>query len=65
MSAAPKKIVVFTATGDQGGSVCRSLIEAGGYEVVGITRSPESEKAKGASKLSIQQSGPADTPARH
>jgi uncharacterized protein YbjT (DUF2867 family) len=46
-----KKIVVFTVTGDQGGSVARYLIKDGGYEVVGIVRDPSSEKAKGESVI--------------
>jgi nucleoside-diphosphate-sugar epimerase len=46
--SAPKKFVVFTATGDQGSSVCRSLLKEG-YHVVGLTRNPESEGAKGTS----------------
>jgi hypothetical protein len=46
--SAPKKFVVFTATGDQGSSVCRSLLKEG-YHVVGLTRNPESEGAKGMS----------------
>jgi len=46
-----KKIVVFTVTGDQGGSVARYLIKDGGYEVVGIVRDPSSDKAKGESVI--------------
>jgi nucleoside-diphosphate-sugar epimerase len=45
MSAA-KKIVVFTATGEQGTSVCKHLVQEG-YHVVGLTRNPESNSAKG------------------
>ena len=45
-SYAKKVIVVFTATGDQGRSTCRSLLQDGGYEVVGITRNLDSENAK-------------------
>ncbi len=48
-SAGKMKVVVFTATGDQGASTCKYLLEDGGFEVVGITRNPESEKAKGES----------------
>ena len=40
------KIIVFTATGDQGGSVCKYLMEDGGFEVVGITRNPEATRRK-------------------
>lgn len=42
-----KKIVVFTVTGDQGGSVARYLLKDGGYEVVGVVRDPSSDKSKG------------------
>jgi uncharacterized protein YbjT (DUF2867 family) len=41
-----KTIVVFGATGLQGGSVARALLAAN-YPVVGITRDPASPKAKG------------------
>lgn len=40
-------MVVFTVTGDQGSSVARYLLKDGGYEVIGIARNPESDKAKG------------------
>ena len=43
---ASKKFVVFTATGDQGRSVCKYLIDAGDYQVIGISRDLESDKAK-------------------
>ena len=51
MSAAkesgPKaRAVVFGATGKQGGSVVDALLKEGKYEVVAVTRSAESEKAK-------------------
>jgi len=49
-----KKIVVFTATGDQGGSVCKYLIESGKYEVIGISRNPESDSAKALTKLGVK-----------
>ncbi|KAK8853505.1 hypothetical protein IAR55_004212 [Kwoniella newhampshirensis] len=39
------KVVVFTATGDQGSSVCKYLLEAG-HGVFGITRNASSDKAK-------------------
>jgi uncharacterized protein YbjT (DUF2867 family) len=41
----PKLIVVFGATGNQGGSVVRQLL-AKGFKVRGVTRSTSSEKAK-------------------
>ncbi|ODN88448.1 hypothetical protein L198_06720 [Cryptococcus wingfieldii CBS 7118] len=39
------KVVVFTATGDQGSSVCKYALEAG-FEVYGITRNPTSDSAQ-------------------
>ena len=51
--SAPKKepealprAVIFGATGAQGGSVVDALIRDGTYDVVAVTRDPESEKAK-------------------
>lgn len=41
-----KTIVVFGVTGNQGGSAARALLKEG-FGVVGITRNPESAKAKG------------------
>jgi len=41
-----KKVVVFTATGDQGTSVTDNLLKAG-YKVVGLTRDTNSKSAKG------------------
>eukprot|EP00897_Mesotaenium_endlicherianum_P005861 jgi/Mesen1/5302/ME000264S04331 len=38
--------VVFGATGSQGGSVLRALLESGKYSLRGATRNPESDKAK-------------------
>jgi GDP-D-mannose dehydratase len=46
MSNSSKKVVVFTATGAQGSSVCKFLVREG-YHVVGITRNTQSEGAKG------------------
>jgi len=43
----PRKIIVFGATGKQGGSVVRALAADNNYEVVGITRNPDSAGAKG------------------
>lgn len=42
----PKTVVVFTATGAQGGSVARYIREAG-WTVIGVTRNPDSDSAKG------------------
>lgn len=41
-----RTIAVFGATGNQGGSVLRSLTKTGGYHVKAITRDPEANKAK-------------------
>jgi uncharacterized protein YbjT (DUF2867 family) len=41
-----KTVVVFTATGEQGGSVARSLLEDG-WKVIALTRNFESAAAKG------------------
>jgi uncharacterized protein YbjT (DUF2867 family) len=40
-----KKVVVFTATGDQGRSVALTL-KAAGWDVTGVTRKPSSASAK-------------------
>jgi uncharacterized protein YbjT (DUF2867 family) len=45
-----KIITVFGATGAQGGSVVRSLANAG-FQVRAATRDPDSEKAKGLGNL--------------
>nr|XP_019003427.1 uncharacterized protein I203_03570 [Kwoniella mangroviensis CBS 8507]OCF66888.1 hypothetical protein I203_03570 [Kwoniella mangroviensis CBS 8507] len=42
----PIKVIVFTATGDQGRSVCKELIGDGGFIVWGVTRNTESKGAK-------------------
>jgi uncharacterized protein YbjT (DUF2867 family) len=42
-----KKFVVFLVTGDQGTSVAKFLVKEG-YKVIGLTRNPESDKARGA-----------------
>lgn len=41
-----KTIVVFGVTGKQGGSTARALLNDG-FRVVGITRNPDSDSAKG------------------
>ncbi|WWC60886.1 uncharacterized protein I303_103462 [Kwoniella dejecticola CBS 10117] len=48
-----KTIVVFSATGAQGGSVVDSLLDAG-YKVVGITRNTESSSAQALKKKGVQ-----------
>ncbi|WVQ69836.1 uncharacterized protein L199_008057 [Kwoniella botswanensis] len=49
-----KKFAVFTATGDQGRSVCKYLLEDGGWEVVGITRNANSDSAKDLDKMGVK-----------
>ncbi|KAI1013090.1 hypothetical protein LB503_001572 [Fusarium chuoi] len=48
MMSSPKLITVFGATGSQGGSVVHSLLQnkSQSFRIRGITRNPESEKAK-------------------
>jgi uncharacterized protein YbjT (DUF2867 family) len=46
-----KNILVFGATGQQGGAVANALL-ADGHHVIGLTRNPDSEKAK-----ALQQQG--------
>ena len=49
-----KKIILVTgATGQQGGAVARKLLERG-HTVKGLTRNPESEKAKAIKKLGME-----------
>jgi len=50
MSSSGKKIFVFLVTGDQGKSAANYLIRDG-FDVYGLTRNTESEKAKGMSAL--------------
>jgi uncharacterized protein YbjT (DUF2867 family) len=42
----PKLVVVVGATGQQGGSVINSLLKDGTFQIRGITRNVNSEKAK-------------------
>ena len=44
-----KVIVVMGATGAQGGSVAKFLLNDGTYAVRAVTRNPDSPAAKGAS----------------
>jgi uncharacterized protein YbjT (DUF2867 family) len=45
--AAPKKVVVFGVTGNQGASVARALLEhKDKWEVWGVTRNPDSGSSK-------------------
>ena len=48
-------VTVFGATGAQGGGVARALLERGGsWKVRGVTRNPESEKAKALTALGAE-----------
>lgn len=53
--ASRRVITVYGATGTQGGSVVRSLIQnkTHGFTVRGITRNTESERAKALASLGI------------
>jgi NmrA-like family len=42
----PKVVVVFGATGQQGGSVVRAMKDDKNFVLKAVTRNPESEKAK-------------------
>lgn len=44
------KVFVFMVTGDQGSSVAKFLLEDG-WSVVGLTRNPDGENAKGEYKI--------------
>ncbi|KAK6908582.1 hypothetical protein I203_102585 [Kwoniella mangroviensis CBS 8507] len=50
----PIKVIVFTATGDQGRSVCKELIGDGGFIVWGVTRNTESKGAKELTQLGVK-----------
>lgn len=54
MSTSPKLITVFGATGQQGGSVARSLLRNPDFRVRGITRTPSTERAKALQDLGIE-----------
>lgn len=49
-----KTIVVFGATGQQGGAVVQGLLDAGVFQVRAATRNVDSEKAKVLSKKGVQ-----------
>nr|XP_054752173.1 nmrA-like family domain-containing protein 1 [Lytechinus pictus] len=49
-----KLITVFGATGIQGGSLVRALLQDGSYKVRGITRNVESEKAKTLAQQGVE-----------
>ena len=47
-------IVVFGATGKQGGSVVKYLLQEPKYQVIGVTRNTESESAKALSQQGVK-----------
>ncbi|WVQ83962.1 hypothetical protein IAT38_006107 [Cryptococcus sp. DSM 104549] len=47
------KVIVFTATGDQGSSVCKYAVKAG-LEVYGLTRNVSSDNAKALSNIGVK-----------
>ena len=49
-----KLIVVVGATGGQGGSVITSFLKDGNWRIRGLTRNPESEKAKALSAKGVE-----------
>ena len=49
-----KTIAVLGATGIQGGSVARVLLETGKWHVRGITRKPDGDPAKEIEKLGVE-----------
>ncbi|KAF9768675.1 hypothetical protein IL306_013987 [Fusarium sp. DS 682] len=54
--SSPKLITVFGATGSQGGSVVQSLLQnkSQSFKVRGITRNPDSEKAKALAEHGVE-----------
>lgn len=51
---ASKLITVFGATGNQGGSVARSLVKNKTFRVRGVTRNLESESSNALSVLGVE-----------
>ena len=49
-----KTIAVLGATGIQGGSVARVLLETGKWHVRGITRKPDGDPAKAIEELGVE-----------
>lgn len=56
MNRQARIVSVFSATGLQGGSVVRSLLndKVSGFKVRGITRDPASDKARALEKLGVE-----------
>ncbi|GES95082.1 NmrA family transcriptional regulator, putative [Rhizophagus clarus] len=54
MSQNKKLIVVSGATGAQGGSVVNSLLATGHYKIRGLTRKPDSDKAKALKSKGVE-----------
>lgn len=54
--ASSKLITVYGATGSQGGSVIQSLLQnkSQSFKIRGITRNPDSEKAKGLASQGVE-----------
>ncbi|KAJ5488214.1 hypothetical protein N7453_011668 [Penicillium expansum] len=49
-----KLIVIVGATGGQGGSVVSTFLRAGGWRIRGLTRNPESDKAKALAAQGVE-----------
>jgi uncharacterized protein YbjT (DUF2867 family) len=50
----PKLITIFGVTGNQGGSVARSLVKNKAFHVRGITRNLESESSNALKALGVE-----------
>jgi len=49
-----KRIVVCGATGQQGGGVVRNLLKSEQFQVVGLSRNPDSEKSRALSQQGVE-----------
>lgn len=54
MGSITQKVTVLGATGNQGGSVVRSLLKNPDFQVRALTRSPGSERSKALSDLGAE-----------
>lgn len=54
MDSSAKIITVFGATGKQGGSVARSLLQSPGFRVRAVTRNPGSEASQDLASLGAE-----------